>query len=442
LALIRDVSSLVDKCEIEAAGRQAEQGNSKKSVENLRTKFAEAASAVLKLPLALAQIKDLKESLAATQATLEAAKKELLEKEELLLKKDEQLQKKDSTEEQSRQKETNEKTTRIQAYEEQITSLQKMLDVSNTELGKAKTRITTLDGKVRELMDISGKQKRQLQQQQMMGGGFSLSPLPVTLIEPPSPRVASDDDRRVYLSALKHLYRKYAKLKAELAALQFSHLHPLTPSPTLLSPTPSPNQEQPQYQDAAQALLAFRQLTPLPPPPPTREAQQYRASQSRDPQLAKTLDAWMRSSARALAQVRVVDLSRRHEKNTETRQGAKETNNVNHGASKGTSNHEKEKNHAEKRPEKGRVEELRELCKAGRQLHTRACEVLTPANFHESVSMGHFLPAHVAKMATEEQVVRFGTIAIPAKTGEKTFPSHRTVLPFEKWQQVHAVFCS
>jgi hypothetical protein len=59
------------------------------------------------------------------------------------------------------------------------------LDHANVELAKSKTRTQYLEGKVRELMDISGKQKKQLLQQQQLLGATPAAP------EPPPPRTVA-----------------------------------------------------------------------------------------------------------------------------------------------------------------------------------------------------------------------------------------------------------
>lgn len=83
------------------------------------------------------------------------------------------------------QTEAAERAAKFAAYDEQVEALQKMLDLTNAELTKFKSRSTTLEGKLRELMDLSGKQKKQLlQQQQLLGVGYTPN-----AIEPPSPRV-------------------------------------------------------------------------------------------------------------------------------------------------------------------------------------------------------------------------------------------------------------
>jgi hypothetical protein len=120
--------------------------------------------------------------------------------------------------------------------------------------------------------------------------------------------------------------------------------------------------------DPVQALSVLAQLPPLPPRPVPRDIQSMNATNSRDPQLARQLETWLRTSTRALANTRVVDLAAAHGK-------------------------------GDSKTEKGASTSLSALYKTGTQLQVRACEVLTPRRFHEGTPMGHFTPAHISKVS-------------------------------------------
>lgn len=125
--------------------------------------------------------------------------------------------------------------------------------------------------------------------------------------------------------------------------------------------------------DPVQALSLLAQLPPLPPRPVPRDIQSMNAANSRDPQLARQIETWLRSSARALASTRVVDLTAPREKASTTSQG------------------------------KGAATSLSTLYKTGTQLQVRACDVLTPRRYHEGTPMGHFTPAHISKVLKKKK---------------------------------------
>jgi hypothetical protein len=95
-----------------------------------------------------------------------------------------------------------------------------------------------------------------------------------------------------------------------------------------------------------------------------------RVANSRDPQLAQSIQSWLRNSNRALASVRVVNLEEMKRSYTNKRTA----------------------DHTPHSPS------LRELRDSGARLHVRACDALTTRKFHENIQMGHFTPPHVTKV--------------------------------------------